>query len=220
MCRTAMCVAVVMVLAILAGRAQAHKLHVFAAVDGKMIRGEIYFRGGGAAARVQVKALGPGGQVLGQTTTDDRGKFALPVRFRCEHRVVADAGEGHTAEYRIAEQELPVDLPAQSAAGAQADSATSSAPGGLRAEGWPLVEATGKQSGAGEGQLAVRSAGQGADLGASIEALRIQVLDLRGDFDAFRQEIRVRDVLGGIGYILGVAGVVLYVVCRRRTGQG
>lgn len=219
MLRVAACFAAALVLAILAGPAQAHKLHVFAAVDGKVIRGETYFRGGGPAARLPVKALGPAGQVLGQTTSDDQGKFALPACFRCEHRVVVDAGDGHTAEYRIAEQEFPDGLPPLGAAGSPAGGLAPSLPGTPPAEPPPLAQPKGRQPGPGEVQHGPPSPGPIADLSASIDALRTQVLDLRQEFDKFRQEIRVRDVLGGIGYILGVMGAVLYVVHRRR-GQG
>ncbi len=109
--KVAACLAIVAVLAGLPRQAPAHKLHVFAAVEGKSIRGQAYFRGGDAAAGVPVQALGPAGQPLDKTTTDNQGNFVLPARFRCQYRLVVDAGGGHTAEYRISAQELPADLP-------------------------------------------------------------------------------------------------------------
>lgn len=218
---TAACLAAVMVLAVLAREAQAHKLHVFAAVDGKVIRGETYFRGGAAAARVPVQALGPAGQLLGQTTTDDQGQFALPVRFRCEHRLVVDAGGGHTAEYRIAEKELPADLPPPGERAIPAESCLSnSPPQALPPANAQSANTIGKHVGPDALGDAPPMPSETSDLVASIETLRAQVLQLRQEFDEFRQEIRLHDVLGGIGYILGLMGMVLYVVNRRRTSQG
>ncbi len=242
--RAAACFAVVMMLAIPARHAQAHKLHVFAAVDGKVLRGETYFRGGGAAAGVAVRVLGPAGQLLGETTTDDQGKFVVPVRFRCEHRVVVDTGGGHTAEYRIAQEELPADLPPLGKVDTVGGSRASTPPADALPAKSPPADRPGNSPGAGnqaapdthpgpgsqsaphgrpepeDSRPGPPSAGPTGDLGASLEALRTQVVNLRQEFDAFRQEIRIRDVLGGIGYILGVMGVVLYVVHRRRTGRG
>jgi len=210
---------VVAAVALWAGQAQAHKLHVFAALDGKVIRGEAYFRGGGAAAGVPVQALGPGGEPLGQTTTDSQGKFSLPARFRCEHRLVFDAGGGHVGEYRLSAQQLPADLPPLSQAVSPDGTFASALPSAtLEANPLPAAEPVEKEPppNLSSGPL---PRDPSANLIGSIEAVRTQMLELRAEFDAFRQETRLRDVLGGVGYILGLMGVVLYVVNRRRTSQ-
>ncbi len=178
--------------------ASAHKLNVFAVVEGKTIRGEAYFRGGGPARGAAVTAVGPRGEKLGETTTGDEGKFSLEVRFRSDHRLVVDAGGGHAGEYRVAADEMPKELPAPDGSPNLADerpAAADSAPGDpAPAESVPAR----------------------SDATASLEALRVQVVKLREDLDGFRGEARFRDVIGGIGYIVGAMGLVLYVVARRR----
>jgi nickel transport protein len=49
------------------------------------------------------------------------------------------------------------------------------------------------------------------------EAVAKQVNPLRADLDALRSQTRLRDVLGGIGYIFGVAGVVALMKARKRA---
>ena len=48
-----------------------------------------------------------------------------------------------------------------------------------------------------------------AELSAQIDALRWQVHESD-------ERLRLRDILGGIGFILGLAGVALYMKARRR----
>jgi nickel transport protein len=184
-----------------ASPASAHKLNVFAVVEGRTIRGEAYFRGGGPARGAVVTALGPAGQRLGNATTDDNGKFTIEAHVRGDHRLVVDAGAGHAGEYRIAADELPKELPAPdgpSPPAASEPESTASRP--------PAADPTPT---AGPGPVP-------SDASASLEALRVQVVKLREDLDGFRNEIRLRDVIGGIGYIVGAMGLVLYVVARRR----
>ncbi len=48
------------------------------------------------------------------------------------------------------------------------------------------------------------------------EAVAKQVNPLRAELDALRNQTRLRDILGGVGYIFGVAGVVALIKARRR----
>ncbi|MFP4500553.1 MAG: cobalamin biosynthesis protein CbiL [Candidatus Hydrogenedentota bacterium] len=47
-------------------------------------------------------------------------------------------------------------------------------------------------------------------------AVAKQVNPLRAEIDRLRSQTRLRDVLGGIGYIFGVAGIVALLKARRR----
>ena len=105
-----------MILAVLtatwsAAPALAHKMVVFATGAEGAIEGEVYFHGGEPARNVKVTLVAPDDQVVGETATDQEGKFRFPIRFRREYRVIADAGAGHGAEYTVPADELPGDLP-------------------------------------------------------------------------------------------------------------
>lgn len=172
----------------------AHQLNVFATVEGKTIHGKAYFRGGAPAQEVPVKALDPAGEEIGRTTTDAKGRFSLDAKFRCDHRLLVDAGEGHGGEYLIVAAALPVDLPHRG--NGDATLLPDPVPTADRSNP-PLVSpatASDKQ----------------------IKALRAQLAQLQADVNRYEQRVRLSDILGGIGYILGLSGAAFYFLGLRR----
>jgi nickel transport protein len=172
-----------------AAPARAHKLLIFAEARGPTLTGEAYFAGGGKVRDAEIRVLDPQGRELGRTRTDSQGRFAFEARSRCDHRLVLESGDGHRAEYVIEAAELPPDLPSGPAA-ASRPAPTADAPTGT-----------------------APAAGAEGDL-RSLVALAV-----RKELERHRQEIRVRDVIAGVGYIFGVMGLVLYLKCRRRRDR-
>jgi nickel transport protein len=179
------------------GGAAAHSLHVFARVEGNVIRGEAYFRGRVPARQAKVAVFDPDGRRLAETTTDDEGAFVVAIRRRCDHRIVVDAGEGHRAEWIVSAAELPDDLSPATDVGT------------LAAE--PSPDESGPPPPPAAGQR---------DLAAKLDALNRQMVELRKQIDEYEHRTRVRDVLGGLGYILGIAGAAYYVLARRGRREG
>ena len=103
--------------------AEAHKVKLFAMSEGKTISGYVYFSGGERARNVKVVATDPGGAMLAESTTDEKGEFTLPVTARCDYHLVADLGDGHAASYLIGGKDLPPDLPPCGNGGAAPSSA-------------------------------------------------------------------------------------------------
>lgn len=178
------------------GTAAAHRLNVFAFADGASIRGEVYFTGGGPARSVRVVVLGPTGESLGDTVSAADGTFVVEARERVDHRIVADTGDGHQAQYVVRAGELPLSLPERTTQSAVGD----------RPPTAPLAAPAGREVPAAEFEAMVDRA-VGRRLGALSERLV-----------ALEQTIRWRDVLGGLGYIFGITGVACYVAARRRGG--
>jgi nickel transport protein len=179
----------------------AHVVNVFAVVEGKTIRGEVYFRGGAAAQDAKVEAFDPQGRKLAETTTDREGKFSLPARLRCDHRLLARAGEGHAGQYTVEAAEFPDDLPLPEGA---ADT-----PGQK-----PSPPTTSPAPAAPPAALP-----SDARLKELVEAaVDRQVVPLRRQLDRFEHTLRLRDVLGGIGYIFGIMGLLFFFLGRRSRG--
>jgi nickel transport protein len=176
--------------------AAAHKMYVFATVRGEMIEGEVYYQGGDAAPDTQVAVIGPDGQTLDETVTDQEGRFRFEPRLRIDYRLAADAGFGHRAEYTVPAAELPPGLPPYVAGEPAA------APAATRGDR-PA-----------EPPRAPDSTRDGSP--AEIEALTQQVVALRRDLDRWRAQLRMQDVLGGIGYILGLMGLASYLLRKKR----
>jgi len=181
--------------------ASGHGITVFATVHGNTIEGEVSFHDGTPARNATVTIVDPDGETLGEASTDQDGKFTFEPRFRCNHKLIADAGFGHRAEYTVEADELPRDLPA----GGSGDSA---------GEADPVSPATHEHQ-----HRPVKTSDE-ENLAAEIQALGQQVNALRKDLDKWKGRLRLQDVVGGIGYILGIMGLVSYFVGARRKEKG
>ncbi|MDO8606039.1 MAG: hypothetical protein Q7R40_05855 [Phaeospirillum sp.] len=103
-------------LLLLATPAQAHKLKLFATVEGPVILGTAYFSGGDKAVGVGGVVRMADGSMAGEVRTDQDGAFRFEVRSRTDHSVTMDGGDGHMATVTIGAAELPQTLPAGPAA--------------------------------------------------------------------------------------------------------
>ena len=189
--------------------ALAHKLVVFATVEANTIQGEAYFRGGTPVREAKVTVVGPHGEVLGEITTDQEGKFTFDVRFRCDHKLIVNAGEGHSAEYTVSLDELPNGLPAPDTP----DESPNTKPAGV--ELVAPAESRAERPAIPPGEAA-GSAPLQQSLKADLETIDRQVAGLRKDLDKYKNQLRVQDILGGIGYILGIMGLVFYFLGVRK----
>jgi nickel transport protein len=172
--------------------ALAHKLNVFAWVEGRKITGEAYFRGHAPLAGGAVSVFGPAGEKIGQTTTDPQGKFHFEPKLRVDHRIVVDAGDGHAETFTVRADELPADLPA--------------GPGSASKAASPPAPTTSPEPSA---TAMLPDAG----------GLQSQIGQLRAELQEFKREVRIHDVLGGLGYILGLMGVAFYFLGVRKSGR-
>ena len=205
--------------------ALAHKLNVYAGAAGGTITGYAYFPGGGRAKGVKVEVLGPDGKVLGQTETGQDGAFAFEAGFKCDHTFVVDSGDGHRATYTVEADELPDGLPLlDSGAGGQL-AGPQGVPAHLAAPSLlppPVGEGRGEGGSATEPDAAARHTSSSpceagfAEQGEGGQALGRQIRGLREQIEGYQEQVRFRDVLGGIGYIFGVAGIAFYFLGRRQ----
>ena len=204
-----------MILAVLTGTwsaapALAHKMVVFATGAAGAIEGEVYFHGGEPARDVKVTLVAPDDQVVGETATDQEGKFRFPIRLRRDYRVIADAGAGHGAEYTVPADEFPADLPSPGGNAPPGDQPAEQAAS-------PTPDEQNAEAAQGEAQEAASAIASDAESRtAEIEAIGRQLAALRRDFDRYRNELRLREVLGGLGYILGIMGTAFYFLGVRR----
>jgi nickel transport protein len=158
--------------------ASAHSIEVFATVEGKTIQGKARFHDGTPARNAEVKAFDAVGEEIGRTKTDEQGKFSLEARIRCDYRLLIDTNDGHGGEYTILAKSLPDDLPPH-------DFAIASA-----------------------GQAHVHSEN---DLdhshdSALLKEIHADVDVLQEQINQYEHRIRFRDILGGIGIIVGLVG--------------
>jgi len=176
--------------------AYAHKLKLFATAEGKTISGYAYLSGGARLRDQTVQILSPGGDRLGETKTNDNGEFVFVAACKCDHLLRIDAGDGHGASFVVKAHELPDDLPVL---GIPVKGATATS-----------AEATATDK---AGQLVLPTETDKM----IVRAVSKQIRPLREQLDHLEETIRLRDVLGGIGYILGITGVVFYILGVRKS---
>lgn len=110
-------------LLLIAAPAQAHKLKVFATVEGAEIAGSAYFVGGEKAAGVPGRILGADGSVVAIFATGPDGGFRQKAAARMDHLIAVESEDGHAAQFTIPAAEFPPTLPEGKATAAPADTA-------------------------------------------------------------------------------------------------
>ena len=203
--------AVVLCLLLSVNPGLAHSLKVFAAFDGRRICGSAYVPGGRRLAGATVEIHDGTGQKLGETVTDARGAFAFePVRL-CDHRFVVDTGDGHRADCLVSVAELNGALSATAQTAGSAAAARPGSDAGRR----PRQDANSAPA-SGHGSAPFAPDGIRETVQA---AIRAELKPLREQIDRYEARVRLHDILGGIGYILGVAGILFFATGRQRKAR-
>lgn len=169
---------------------QAHALKIFAYGEGNRIEGSVYLKGGTAPTSASITLLTTDGERIAETGIDEEGGFGFTVGEARDYIVQADAGSGHRAEFTLSADELSPALPTPSGHGDQT----------VRPHDPPMIQGRAADT----------------DLEAMISrAVSRQVVPLRKQIAEYEDRIRWHDILGGIGYILGLAGLAFYLTARR-----
>jgi nickel transport protein len=190
--------------------ALAHRVNIFAWVEGGAIHCESSFSSGNPARDAKVTAtLAGSGTVMGTAVTDAKGRCALPVTpelraARADLIIEVQAGEGHRNTWTMPAEEYlaaPVGMPtapAQDAPKAVAPAPAAASPAGTVQPGGAVLD-----------EAALRR--------IVAEAVAEQVAPLRHSLAAMQSGgPRMADVAGGIRYIVGLAGIALWARSRRR----
>lgn len=185
---------------VFSGRAEAHRIMVNAWVEGDALLVETAFGDGSAGANAQVTVTDQvSGEVVLQGVADGDGLLRLPLPGTVRAaghalQVLTNGGQGHQATCLIAAEEFAEQPGTSVRQPTQTASDTDAAVSGLDAE---TLRQLVRQE--------VR------------EAMQEQMQPLRRDVRALQQQgPRVADIVGGLGWILGLAGLAVLV---RRPGR-
>ena len=182
--------------------AYAHKVNVFAYVEGDQVYIQGYFSDGTKAKNSDVTVYTKDGREFVKGQTNENGEFAFPTDGKSQAlRIVLNAGMGHQASYDIPMDEMAdvstaIDVDPSNTADTQAmgvnDSVIGVSPGAAPAP-TQLTEAM------------VR------------KAVAEGVLPLAREISQLKERRGFSDIVGGIGMILGILGVFAYIKSRRET---
>lgn len=183
--------------------AYAHKVNMFAYVEGDKVMMEGYFADGNKPVNCEVIVTDPGKQVLVKGLTDHEGKFSFAVPEITDLRIVLNAGMGHRAEFVISRSELAGVSPA----GATADA--SATPEG--------AEAT-EQEKTAESQESPATSPQVSEA-AIRKAVAEANLPLVRAIEELKEGASFGNIVGGIGIIFGIVGIFFYLKARKMLGS-
>jgi nickel transport protein len=98
--------ALMLVSALFSGPALAHKVHLFAYVDGGTIYTESYFPDGSKVENGTVRVYDSEEALLLEGTTDPEGLFRFPIPKVDDLTIVIDAGMGHKNRFHLKKSEV------------------------------------------------------------------------------------------------------------------
>ena len=168
--------------------AYAHRLRVFATVEQGEIAGYAYFVGGARAKGANVMFRDSGDREVHRMNADGSGAFRWRPEAPQTVKIVVDAGEGHVATLLIDRSRFSGRSAAIAADDARAEEE------GLTPVHREMVETA---------------------VDAAMERHARVMLE---KFEAMETRLRINDIIGGIGMIVGVAGAALWALSRRKGG--
>jgi nickel transport protein len=193
--------------------AHAHRVNVFAWVEGDTVHVESKFSGGKPVHQGKVIVTGPAGAVVLEGTTNDQGEFTFTAPRKADLTVNLEAGTGHRGEWTVRADEI--DLPEGDSGG---DAMAAPSPADSSAESVPVEPA------AVSGEARTQTPAKAVSL-EQVEQAVDQALDrklkpvMRLLTESRQAGPGVTEIVGGIGYIFGLMGVAAWFQSRRKRDQ-
>lgn len=210
--------------------AQSHKLNIFAYAEGDKIFTESYFNDGSPCKKSMIQVYDPEGNELLKGKTDEEGTFSFKVPRKTDLRIVLTASMGHKAEYRMPESEItdilnqkiePYLLPEEPIPYA------SSKEDLQKIEPSPFIPFIEGKGGEIADQNNISSNSTQPNVAVDLDQIRSVVEDavdrsiekrmkplissmIHSMIRAQTRQVSLTDIIGGIGYIFGIMGLILY----------
>ena len=191
---------------------EAHKVNIFAYAQDGRIYAEGYFVDGTKCKNSVVEVIDGGtGDKLLQGKTDDNGQVSFPIPRVTALKLILHAGEGHQNDYTLSEDEVRDAMPevTKKITRIPAEAQTAAPAKRLAEPEQP-----------GNVQDAVHPAVSSDEVETMIERVidrKLQpVIKMLVDLQEKSGRPTMTEILGGIGYIIGILGLIAYFKGRRR----
>lgn len=172
----------------------AHKVNVFAYVEWEKIYTESYFNDGKKCIDSKIKVFDNQGNKLLEGLTDKEGKFSFEVPSEDgDLKIVLTASMGHRAEYSISADELR------------------GAVGLIKEEPEEPVSIVSSET-----SLIDLKEIQSIIEDTLDEKLKPIMKEMREIKKSQEDKISPTEIIGGLGYIIGIFGIVAYFLSRKR----
>jgi nickel transport protein len=178
----------------LASQVWAHKVNVFAWVEGETVFVEGYYPGGKKAQNSLVEIYNSTGAKLLEGRTNQKGEFSFKIPAREDLRIVLTAGMGHKNDFTITAGDLGGSEPSSDE---------------------PLPKTREKVAAPSSTTVDMGQLEQTIDqaLDRKLEPLIKLIRNTR------KEGPGVTEIIGGIGYIFGLFGLVMYFRDRKKGSR-
>lgn len=189
-----------------AEKAYAHKVQMFTHVEGDTVFLEGYFPDGKKTINSEVTVFdNRSGEELLKGETDNEGKFSFNAPRKTDLRIALNASLGHKTEYILHGSELSDTAGGKSVKKANADK----------------VEKEKKEAGhavaVSQSDILADTPADASDVQLAVErGVEKGVTPLMRGFAECKEHVFYSEIIGGIGYIFGVLGIVLYFQSRKK----
>ena len=186
----------------------AHKVMIFAWVEGDTVFTQSKFSGGKKVKGAQVNVFDPDENLLIAGKTDEKGEFSFKVLQKTDLKIVLNASMGHMAKWIIKADEInQASLPANSALPAMMINAATDKSTGPKA-----FKPGSELSTSVPGNQEIAEIKKMID--KSLDQKLAPIIRMLVNLES--HEPKITEIIGGIGYIFGVAGVAFYFANRKR----
>ncbi len=181
--------------------AYSHGVRVFAWVEGESIQVEAAFRGGRPAGNAKITVKTGDGRILVRGLTDDHGLFRFPVpeeakRAEIDLEIIADSGPGHRARWLL--------------------EASDYLKSPIISDSIPIDSGKKTEPGREEGHHPENEINEQTLRRIITEELDHKLDPIRRQLQKNRDRVGIRDITGGIGWILGLAGIAALIKIRKK----
>ncbi|MGD9210543.1 MAG: hypothetical protein PVI90_07195 [Desulfobacteraceae bacterium] len=184
----------------------AHNVTIFAWVEGDTVYTESKFSGGRVAKDAPIEVYDKAGTKLLTGKTDEKGEYSFKLPKKEELRIVLMAGMGHGNEWTLTAEDI---AEAEGDPSAESVNQTSTP---------PTETPTTPADTPAESTTKISSPELEAALEKMLDKKLAPILKKLSRLEAKEKEgPGVTEIIGGIGYILGLMGLAAYIQFKRST---
>jgi len=177
----------------------AHKVNMFAYSDGIEVFVEGYFTDGKKPKNSEIKVFDSSNVELLVGQADDEGAYHFKIPSQQDMRITLNAGEGHMTEYMLTAEEL----------GAENEPDNSS-----------IENSEVSEVGIVAAETELSNASVPSNLQPMInKAVGRSIKPLMRGLSELKEQRTFSDIVGGLGFIVGIIGVFYYVKARKLLNE-
>jgi nickel transport protein len=185
---------------------------MFASTEGEVITGYVYYTTGGKPKNVTVLVQDNAGKKLGEVTTNEEGEFTFTAETRQDYVFILELSDGHRTSFTVTAEELPDSL---SFVNAELCVVPQEEQNPVKEE---LMTLASQRTTPAKEEIQSHVPLEEIENIVN-KAVSKQIRPLREQLEGYEEKIRLHDILGGIGYIIGLMGLGYFLGARKKRNK-